>query len=127
MGNQANSSGNHSMRFALPTLVLLLACSGFVDSASAEEPEKIRFNEDIRPVLPANRFSGPGCDAQQRKADLRLDTAEGAFAMRDDGAAIKPGDIKHSAVWERITSDEAELVMPPVSSKKKLTPAEKDL
>lgn len=115
------------MRLALPSLVLLLACSIFVSSTSAEAPAKIRFNEDIRPILSANCFACHGFDAKQRKADLRLDTAEGAFAKRDDGAAIKPGDLAHSAVWERINSDEAELVMPPLSSKKKLTPAEKDL
>lgn len=115
------------MRIALASIVLVFACLAGIDRLAAQTPEKIRFNEDIRPILAAKCFACHGFDAKQRKADLRLDTSEGALAARDGGAAIKPGDLAHSAVWERITSDEAELMMPPPASKKKLTAAEKEL
>jgi mono/diheme cytochrome c family protein len=92
----------------------------------AQEPDQIRFNEDIRPILAANCFGCHGLDAGQRKADLRLDTPEGAFTTRDGMTPIKPGDLAGSEVWQRITSDDAELVMPPPASKKTLTAAEKE-
>src|SRR5262245_3924057 len=112
------------MRRASSLIALAIACSALAHSALAQALEKIRFNEQIRPILSANCFACHGFDAKQRKADLRLDVSEGAFAARDAGAAIKPGDLAASLVWERITSDEAEFVMPPPSSRKKLTAAE---
>src|SRR6185503_12283147 len=57
-------------------------------------------------------------DASHRKAKLRLDLAESAFADRDGTRAIVPGDLKKSALWERINSTDPEEVMPPEESHK---------
>ncbi len=90
--------------------------------------DRVQFNRDIRPILSANCFACHGFDAKQRKADLRLDTAEGAFAEREGKVfAIKPGDADHSEVWKRIISDDADAVMPPPATKRSLTPAQKQL
>ncbi|MFM8271739.1 MAG: PSD1 and planctomycete cytochrome C domain-containing protein, partial [Gemmata sp.] len=65
-------------------------------------------------------------DPKARKAKLRLDTPEGAFAEREGTFPIKPGDPKKSEVWRRIVTDEADAVMPPPHTNKKLTAAQKE-
>ncbi len=96
----------------------------FAACASARA-EEISFNRDVRPILSANCFACHGLDAKQRKADLRLDVADGALAERDGHVAIKPGDLAKSEVWRRLISEDADVVMPPPSTKKKLTAEQK--
>jgi hypothetical protein len=115
------------MKTAARLVSLIALSASWVGAAAAKEPEQIRYNDDIRPILAANCFGCHGLDAGQRKADLRLDTPEGAFATRDGMTPIKPGDLAGSEVWQRIIAEEADLVMPPPSSKKTLKPAEKEL
>ena len=86
----------------------------------------VEFNRDVRPILSDACFACHGPDAKARKAKLRLDTPEGAFAKRDR-AALVPGDLKASGVWARVTSADADLVMPPPDSQKSLTAAQKDV
>ena len=88
--------------------------------------DKIEFNRDVRPILAANCFECHGFDAKTRKAEMRLDTAEGAFAEHDGLIAIKPGDLAASELWSRVTSADNEVVMPPPESKKTLTAEQKD-
>jgi len=88
---------------------------------------KLDFNRDIRPILSDNCFACHGFDAKKRKADLRLDTAEGAFEIKDGVQAIKPGDPKLSTIIERILSTDEDEVMPPPESHKKITPQQVEL
>ncbi len=89
--------------------------------------DDIQFNRDIRPILSANCLDCHGFDAKTRKADLRLDTFEGATADHDGTIAIKPGDVSASELINRILSDDPETIMPPPETKKSLKPEEKDL
>ncbi len=101
----------------------ILSLSGAVGHAANPA---LQFNRDIRAILSENCFACHGFDAKKRKADLRLDTAEGAYTAIKDEFPIKPGDLAKSTVWQRImTTDEDEL-MPPAESHKKLTVAQKD-
>jgi len=68
-----------------------------------------------------------GPDEHGRKAKLRLDTREGALRVRDDLAAIAPGNSAKSAVYQRITTLDADDVMPPTKTKRTLTSAQKEL
>jgi mono/diheme cytochrome c family protein len=97
--------------------------------ASAAEPGRgaIVFNRDVRPILSDNCFSCHGIDAKHRKADLRLDTAEGMTADNDGSRAVVPGDVAKSALIARIDSADPSEVMPPPDSHKKLTPAQRDV
>src|SRR4051812_21253655 len=61
----------------------------------------IQFNRDIRRILADNCFPCHGFDANKRKADLRLDTPEGATADHKGHQAIKPGDLESSELWKR--------------------------
>ncbi|HVV99976.1 MAG TPA: PSD1 and planctomycete cytochrome C domain-containing protein [Planctomycetaceae bacterium] len=110
------------MRHAITLLVLGAAL--FPSTSSAAD---VTFNRDIRPILSENCFACHGFDAKKRKAELRLDTAEGASADHEGTVAIKPRDLNASELWQRINSDDPNEVMPPPSTKKTLTAAQKDL
>ena len=105
------------MRFASVHAMLLLA-------ASAHGAGKLEFNRDIRPILSDNCFACHGFDVKKRKADLRLDTAEGAYAVVDGVQAVKPGDPAASTILQRMLTQDPDELMPPPESHKKLTPAQ---
>lgn len=69
------------------------------------------FNRDIRPLLSENCYHCHGFDAEQRQAGLRLD---------------EPG-WDTQAVLDRITSDDPDLVMPPIDSHRELTEPQRQL
>src|SRR4051812_10748971 len=100
----------------LAAVVLLLA-SGVTRAGD------LQFNRDIRPILSDKCFACHGLDAKHRKAELRLDTPDGAFAERKGHHAIVPGDISKSELWARITTAEEADVMPPRDSHKEISPA----
>jgi hypothetical protein len=86
----------------------------------------LNFNRDVRPILAENCFPCHGFDAKARKAKLRLDLPEGAFAERKGVTPIKPGDPAGSEVWARVSSDDPEVVMPPPATNKKLDAKQKE-
>lgn len=99
---------------------VFVAC--FVTSmnlARADEP--VDFTRDVRPLLSATCFACHGPDDQTREADLRLDRREDALARHEDRAAIVPGDLNGSELYLRITTDDADLRMPPPDSGHELT------
>src|SRR5262249_43056750 len=81
-------------------------------TASGAEP-KISFTRQIKPILANKCFACHGPDEKERKAELRLDVRDEAVP-----SVIKPGDGQHSEVVVRITTDDADMRMPPVDSKK---------
>ncbi|ELP30204.1 PSD1 and planctomycete cytochrome C domain-containing protein [Rhodopirellula baltica] len=89
-----------------------------VRTASAEE---VSFNQDIRSVLSDKCFLCHGPDESTREADLRLDIRSEAV----EGGAIVPGDANASELLARITSNDSDLVMPPLSTGKSITEAER--
>ncbi|MBC8354880.1 MAG: PSD1 domain-containing protein [Planctomycetes bacterium] len=83
----------------------------------------VDFSRDILPLLSENCFKCHGPDEGNREAGLRLDEPEGAFAELDSGdTAVIPGKSDASAVYQRITSKDPDLRMPPVDSGKTLSP-----
>ena len=104
----------------LPPIVILMWGLG---SASADD--LVRFNRDVRPILSENCFACHGFDSNNRKADLRLDTREGATSNNDGVTAIVPGNINKSALWKLINSTDADVVMPPPETHKKLSSEQK--
>jgi len=105
-----------------------LGCLTVVASALAQETpsESLKFNQDVRPILSNVCYRCHGFDSKTREADLRLDNAEGAFAKRDSGKqAIVPGKLDESLIWSRIQSTDPDTVMPPPSSNRQLSDAEK--
>lgn len=95
------------MRFVLPLLLLPAVVRADVD-----------FNRDVRPILSNNCFACHGPDEKERKGKLRLDTQEGALK------ALTPGKPDDSELIARVASADADMLMPPPKTGKKLTAKE---
>jgi mono/diheme cytochrome c family protein len=102
-------------------LVVLLL--GFLASRGEAEQKTgtVEFNRDIRPILAENCFACHGPDEKVRKADLRLDTREGALADLGGIHAITPGQPDQSELFLRITEEIPRMRMPPAKTGKKLS------
>ena len=88
----------------------------------------VDYNRDIRPLLSAKCLACHGADPKAVQANLRLDTFAGATAKRAGGKrAIVPGNPKQSEMMARIWAKDTGEQMPPMSSHKTLTTAEKNL
>ena len=123
---------NHDV--ASLALALLMIVSALVfnnPSLLAQQPQELNsvdFDQQILPLLSDRCFKCHGPDESTRESGLRLDTEEGAFSVPDSGdAAIIPGDVKSSSLYDRITSNDASLRMPPPESGLNLSAEEKEL
>jgi hypothetical protein len=93
-----------------------------------QQADKVDFNFDVRPILVQNCYLCHGPDPSSRKANLRLDTFEGATAKREGGyRGINPGNAAKSQIIKKITHEDPELRMPPPESNLKLTQEEVDI
>lgn len=98
--------------FAL-TLALSLIAAAEVD-----------FNRDIRPILSDKCFHCHGPDEKHRKAELRLDTFEGATEGGEFAIPVVPGKPDESEIIARILHSDPDEIMPPPETHKKVTEAE---
>ena len=111
----------HYCRYVIALgLIATIASLWSTGVATAEKPtlsdssEAVSYNLDVRPLLSSRCFSCHGPDSEGREAGLRLDQPDG-----DEGSheyAIVPGSIDDSEVWNRITSNDPDVVMPPPDS-----------
>jgi hypothetical protein len=115
--------------------ILLIVLIGWLASACQKQQsnfaiatvDSVDYNLHIRPILSDRCFICHGPDANQRKADLRLDTREGALAAFKDNPnahGIIPGNANASEVYKRLITTDTSLIMPPVESNLSLTPNE---
>lgn len=96
----------------------LLSCSTLVVAYGAlllttASADQVSFQHDVLPLLSDRCFHCHGPDESNREADLRLDLDDLAKADRGGYAAIVPGDPEASVAFQRVISDDADLVMPP--------------
>lgn len=107
---------------ALAGLAISFSCPASADGPKPAPKTGIDFNRQIRPLLSDNCFACHGPDEKQRKANLRLDTKEGAFGkLKRGGHPIVAGKPEESELIDRITSEAPSERMPPPKSTKKLT------
>ncbi|MDO6436893.1 DUF1553 domain-containing protein [Cyclobacterium sp. 1_MG-2023] len=102
----------------------------FSEEIEKELPDNVDFNLHIKPILSDRCFACHGPDVNKREANLRLDVeadALGLIGENKDHYAIVPGKPLKSAVYERIVTEEGDLVMPPTDSNLKLSQTEKAL
>ena len=85
---------------------------------------KIEYGRDIGPILSDTCFKCHGPDEHDRQADLRLDTRTGLF---DDSSAVVANDLEASQLYQRIISDDPDLLMPPPDSGRELTATQKNM
>lgn len=82
----------------------------------------VDFNREVRPIFSEHCYTCHGPDEGKRKAGLRLDRDTEAFKELKSGErAIIPGDLKKSALIQRITTADADDIMPPVKHGKPLS------
>jgi hypothetical protein len=81
----------------------------------------VDFNRDIRPILSDTCFKCHGPDEKQRMADLRLDDTEGLFIDRGGYRIIVPGNPAQSKLYQKISSQDESVRMPPAYSGRTLT------
>ena len=92
-------------------------------SPAAGKPKPVGFARDVRPILSDHCFACHGPDDKARKAGLRLDTQEGAFAeLESGGRAIVPGKPGESELIARVESHDPEQQMPPKKFGKPISP-----
>ena len=102
----------------------LFAAEFMVPSGACADQSKVRYSQQVRPILSNNCFACHGPDEASREAGLRLDQRETALKELDSGLrAIVPGKPDDSELVLRITSDD-DYQMPPPESHKSLEPAE---
>ncbi len=109
-------------------LLVLVGLLFLLPHADAEA-KKLSYNSDIRPILSDKCFACHGPDVENNSAGLRLDLPEQAYAKlkESSGHALVPGDAEASVAYQRIISDDPELVMPTPKSKITLSDREKKL
>lgn len=108
-------------------LVGILTSSCQKSGRIAGSRDSVDFNLHIRPILSDRCFKCHGPDANQRKANLRLDIRESALAaLKDNPKAhvIVPGSSSESEVYRRISGKDTAELMPPVKSNLKLSESE---
>jgi hypothetical protein len=82
----------------------------------------VDFRRDVRPILADHCLVCHGPDAATRKSGLRLDHRAGALSGGRSGtAAVVPGHPEHSELFQRISSRDTDLVMPPHRQKNPLS------
>jgi hypothetical protein len=106
---------------------IVVAALAAVNVGPSDADDRVRFNRDVLPILAENCLTCHGADAASREADLRLDQRESAIVDRGGTQAIVPGRPEHSELWNRITSSDPDVVMPPPQSGHVLDDAQRDV
>lgn len=99
-----------------------------VEEAYGALPEKVDYNQHVKPILSDRCFSCHGPDKGNLSAGLRLDLPEMAYAELPETPgkkAIVPGKLSKSEVFHRIISNDPNYVMPAPESHLTLTAKEK--
>jgi mono/diheme cytochrome c family protein len=104
----------------LPLLALIAGLFG-AQAGVAQEPEKVDFQRDIRPILSNHCFKCHGPALQ--KSGVRLDSHEAALKRK----AIVPGRVDASKVIDRILAEDDVERMPPKSAGDRLKPAQVEM
>jgi hypothetical protein len=99
--------------------IFLLSFLSLVEVNAQER--QLNYGKDIRPILAENCFYCHGQDANQRKADVRLDTLKGQQEV------LKAGKPDDSELIRRIFAADATELMPPPKSNRHLSPEQKTI
>lgn len=102
-------------------ILLTITCTLCAIHAARAAP--VDFNRDVRPILAAHCYACHGPDEKARKAKLRLDDRDSAI----EKGAIVPGKAAESELVARVSTDDADLRMPPAGKKPALSPQQVDV
>ncbi|MDQ6477888.1 DUF1553 domain-containing protein [Dyadobacter sp. LHD-138] len=125
------------MRFYHFLVLFLVAASLFscgpdlpadVQVAYNDLPDKLDYNQHVKPVLSDKCFACHGPDKAKQKAGLRLDLKQAAYGDLPENpgkVAINPGNLAGSEFFHRIMSSDPDYMMPTKESHLSLTAMEK--
>ena len=99
----------------------LLPLKPMIAAPAGSTSKAIEFSRDIRPIFSDNCFTCHGPDVKMRQADLRLDIPKGPFEERNGYRIITPGESSKSRLFQRISSQDEAVRMPPAWSGRALT------
>lgn len=113
---------------ALTRPAFVIACLlAAASTSSADDPQPVDFNKQVRPILSNACYKCHGPDEEQREAGLRLDVREEALAPAESGKpAIVPGEPEKSPLVARVHSTKKGIQMPPPESNKTLSDTDKE-
>ncbi len=111
--------------FSIFRVTVCLTASLAAGTALSSAP--VNFSREVLPILSDNCFHCHGPSETGRKADLRLDTREGAFRVKQGKSVIVPGRPADSELVKRLSSTDPDELMPPAESHRALSPAQKEL
>ncbi len=102
---------------------LILIAGSVIFAVQGSRPglagSRVDFDREIRPILSEYCYACHGPDQKARKADLRLDRKDDAFRDRSGYAVVVPGQVEASELIHRVTSQDADEMMPPPKFKKR--------
>ncbi len=107
-----------------PIRSAIIAVALLLTPNSVSGQDQIDFAKQIRPILSDTCFKCHGPDEDERQADLRLDLESSVF---DDSDVIQRGQANESTLYQRIMTDDDDLLMPPHDSGRQLTDDQKEL
>jgi len=106
----------------LTTLLVAFGASGPPGAAPAARGDEVSYARDVQPILAEFCWRCHGPVAADRQGDLRLDERAGATAGAASGApAIVPGQPAASGLVHRVRTDDADVVMPPPATGRRLS------
>ncbi|WP_158968938.1 DUF1553 domain-containing protein [Paraglaciecola sp. L3A3] len=103
----------------ISTSLLLTACSQEPEQTFAEPlPEVVDFNFHVKPILSDTCYLCHGPDKSNAKAGLTLSNfADATKHITDNGVpALIPGNAEDSEAFQRMMSDDENVIMPPPNS-----------
>ncbi len=107
----------------LTTVPLALLVAGWIGAprANGQTEGKVDYATRVKPILEGFCYECHGEDRARREANLRLDIKERAFADLGGYPNIAPGDPDDSELYIRVSSEFAEMRMPPYEAGTQLT------
>ncbi len=123
--NSHNPATHNSVLFVVSLCLFASPARGEVGMQN-DHFNEVDFQTQVRPLLSQYCFTCHGPDAQTREADLRLDIASEAARVLSDGSAAET-DQTDSELGSRIRTTDPDLIMPPPSSPKQPSAAERQL
>ncbi|GAB5441936.1 MAG: DUF1553 domain-containing protein [Fuerstiella sp.] len=103
-------------------LALLIAAVCATSACADDAAKPLSFSKDVLPILAGHCYACHGADESSREAELRLDVRERAV----ESGAIVPDQPEQSELLNRIFSEDHDLVMPPVETKRPLSEKQKE-
>ena len=114
-------------RFELRVLPILVGLLGFSSVCFSDNPRRVDYNRDVRPMLSDKCYQCHGPDENARSTELRLDVQTSALSLLDSGArAVVPKSVGESEIVRRVTSTDSDERMPPPEAGDRLSDDEID-